>query len=101
MSKRILILAIAALTLMGCASGPKPMPVTLTPPPRLPPASLLVPCEVPPPPTSGALSYLLSNHVEAMEIMHRCARRLNALIEYERNAIRHNNNTNEPHIKEQ
>ena len=41
------------------------------------------------------------NHVEAMELLYQCLRRHSALVEWERNANRRNNNTNEPHISKE
>src|SRR3569832_1204267 len=101
MSKHILLLTVVASTLPACASGPPPTPVTLMPPARLPPASLMVECEAPPPPKSGALADLFANHVESMKLLHQCLRHHNELVEWERNAIRRNNNTNEPHTSKE
>lgn len=100
MSPRIPLWLIAVSTLTGCASGPPPMQVML-PPPRLPPPNLMTECQVPPPPRSAMLGDLLSNHVQAMALLHQCRRDHSDLIEFMNNATRRNNETNEPPTQEQ
>ncbi len=69
MLKPILLLLIAVSILTACSSGPPPMPAVL---PSLPAADMQPAPELPPP-ASGSLPDLLTNHVDAMLAYHQLA----------------------------
>lgn len=74
---KCLLPLIAALMLMGCASGTPP---TLAQP-RQCAASLTAPCPEAPPARSGNLDDLVRNHIEAMELYHQCQDQMEKLTE--------------------
>ena len=79
MCKTKLALLAAALTLTACASGVRPTPAPIL---LLPPAHLTQQCLAPPPPTSGALTDLLSNHITTAKLLHQCRDRQRGLVEW-------------------
>lgn len=77
MRKHILLCCVA-LTLTACASGRTPTPA----PTLSPPASEMVACSPLPPPESGQLNDLLTNHIAVAKLYHQCRDRLQALIDW-------------------
>ena len=82
MRKAILLLVMlpiaATLMLTACASGPPPTPM----PELYPPQSEMQVCEALPPPTSGALTDLLINHLAVARAYHQCRDRHQGLIDW-------------------
>lgn len=78
MRKPILLLTIVVSILTACASGPAPMPA----PKLMPPESSLVVCPPLPPPSSGALTDLLTNHILTAKAYHQCRDLHQALIDW-------------------
>lgn len=78
MCKTKLALLAAASMLTACASGGTPTPAPIL----LPPAHLTQQCLAPPPPTSGALTDLLSNHLTTAQLLHQCRDRQRGLVEW-------------------
>lgn len=75
----LLVMLLAVSMLTACASGPTP---TQAPILLLPPAHLTQQCLAPPPPTSGALTDLLSNHITTAKLLHQCRDRQRGLVEW-------------------
>ncbi len=78
MSKAILPLLIAALTMTACASGG----LRTQAPTLNPPQSAIALCEPLPQPASGAMTDLLINHNEVARSYHQCRDRHPALINW-------------------
>lgn len=75
MRKQIIYLSVAWM-LTGCASGVQPTPV----PTLRPPVTEMEACSPLPPPTSGRLNDLLTNHIATAKVYHQCRDRHQALI---------------------
>ena len=78
MSKAILPLLIAALTMTACASGG----LRTQEPTLNPPEALIALCPPLPQPQSGAMTDLLINHNEVARSYHQCRNRHQALINW-------------------
>lgn len=77
---RLLPWTIACCLLSACAAGPPPMPVPQMP--ALPPATLTAPPRPLPPPASGRMRDLESNHRAVARQYHRLANQLCLLLEH-------------------
>lgn len=77
---RLRLWTIACCLLGACAAGPLPMPVPQIPDP--PAASLTTPPRVLPPPASGRMRDLESNHREVARLYHLLANQLCLLLEH-------------------
>lgn len=64
------LLIVVCCLLSACAAGPTPTPVTSTPVKVLPPASLTAPPQPLPPPDSGQMRDLESNHLATARAYH-------------------------------
>ena len=78
MPRTILLLIIAALTMTACASGSQPT----REPTLIPPQYEMQACQELPPPQSGAMTDLLTNHIAVAKAYHQCRDRHQGLINW-------------------